>query len=187
MQATGKTDARRMNWIQTLARKAVTWKLPRWGSVNMSPAINNSAVNQMKRWSNLYYRSQFNTWNPLTKTEAIEWLASPAIATVKAVWDIASVPVNAARNLYNTAVDYYNAWASNRNALLQEAILNRVQEENKDPFAVLDNPNTVYKRQQQIDANLRQQWWDAYNNWNLQWNPVNRKENQLTLDTWKVK
>jgi hypothetical protein len=24
MQATGKTDARRMNWIQTLARKVVT-------------------------------------------------------------------------------------------------------------------------------------------------------------------
>lgn len=52
-------------------------------------------------------------------------------------------------------------------------------------FAALDNPNTVYKRQQQTNDNIERQWWREYNSWNILWNPVNRKENQLTLDAWE--
>lgn len=42
----------------------------------------------------------------------------------------------------------------------------------KDPFRVLDR-NNVYKQQQQNDTALNQQWWDAYNNWELVWNNKN--------------
>ena len=177
MQATGKTDARRMNWIQTLARKAITWKLPRWWN-NMSNTVPSYTANAAKAaFTNIANWAKPVSW--------ILWWAEAV--TLWGIADAVNIPYQWIKNLYNAWADFYNAWASNRNALLQEAILNRVQEENKDPFAVLDNPNTVYKKQQQIDAGIRQQWWDAYNSWNLQWNPVNRKENQLTLDTWKVK
>jgi len=177
MQATGKTDARRMNWIQTLARKVVTWKLPRWWN-NMSNTVPSYTANAAKAaFTNIANWAKPVSW--------IFWWAEAV--TLWGIADAVNIPYQWIKNLYNAWADFYNAWASNRNALLQEAILNRIQEESKDPFAVLDNPNTVYKRQQQDDANTDKQWWREYNSWNVQWNPVNRRENQLTLNAWRTK
>lgn len=155
MQATGKTDARRMNWIQTLARKVITWKLPRWWN-NMNNTVPSYTANAAKA-------AFTNIANWVKPVSWIFWWAEAV--TLWGIADAVNIPYQWIRNLYNAWADFYNAWASNRNALLQEAILNRIQAENKDPFAVLDNPNTVYKKQQQFNNNLKQQWQNAYDNW----------------------
>lgn len=111
MQATGKTDDRRMNWIQTLAKKAITWKLPRWWN-NMSNNVTSQAAEAFKKW----FANQW-TWWPIT------WIWGTALWTM--VWwivDAVNIPYQWIKNLYNVWVDYYNAWASDRNAINQNQI-----------------------------------------------------------------
>lgn len=96
-------------------------KIPRRWDTNMSPAMNASWLQEIKNWAELYHQSVFDR-NSLSKWEAIQWLLSPVVATAKTIWDIASIPINAARNVYNTMADIANAKIAKHN---EKAIQNR--------------------------------------------------------------
>ena len=55
-----------------------------------------------------------------TKAEALEWVLHPVIDTAYFTKDFVKIPVNAARNLYNTAADKINQKASEHNAKAYE-------------------------------------------------------------------
>lgn len=108
-------------------------KVPRWWDTNMSPAMDTSFLDSMKRWSELSERARYqawyrywkdwkplNQWAPLTKAEALEWVLHPVIDTAYFTKDFVKIPVNAARNLYNTAADKINQKASEHNAKAYE-------------------------------------------------------------------
>ena len=156
MQATGKTDTRRMNWIQTLAKKAVLWKLPRWGS-NTNNTVPSQAAEAFKKW----FANQW-TWWPIT------WIGGTALGTM--VWwitDAVNIPYQWIKNLYNLWVDYYNAWASDRNALNQEKIY---------LDAIVDKMNSDAEEYRQANKGIQWNWlWVDYsanldNKFYWQWN-----------------
>lgn len=104
-------------------------QLPRWWDTSMSPAMDTSFIDSMKRWSRLNERARrqgwyrywrtgqvLHAWAPLTTAESIEWVLHPLIDTAYFVKDVASIPINATRNLYNTWADLYNAQVSKRKA-----------------------------------------------------------------------
>lgn len=108
-------------------------KVPRRWDTNMSPAMDTSFIDSMKRWSELSERARYNAWyrwwptwepldktEPLSKAEALEWVLSPVISTAYFTKDVAKIPINAARNLYNTAADKVNQKVSEHNAKAYE-------------------------------------------------------------------
>ena len=100
----------------------------------MSPVLSKKINNSIKKDFNESYRTsdraRYNAWyrfstswkelkpgKPVTKKEALKAsVVNPAKTWVKAVANVATIPVRAARNLYNTAADIYNAGVSKRNA-----------------------------------------------------------------------
>jgi len=132
-------------WIQKAVQKGVSWaqkmaksisqkKLPRIWGTEMSPVLSKKINNSIKKDFNESYRisdrARYNAWyrystswkelkpgKPVTKKEVLKAaVVNPAKTWVKAVANVATIPVRAARNLYNTAADIYNAGVSKRNA-----------------------------------------------------------------------
>lgn len=124
-----KTIAKAVSNVADKLQQTDLPKVPRWWDTNMSPAMDTSFVDSMKRWSELSERARYQAWYrywptwklldktaPLTKAEAVEWVLHPIIDTAYFVKDAASIPVNAARNVYNTVADLANAQISKHNA-----------------------------------------------------------------------
>jgi len=125
--------------VKDLTRK----KLPRWWGTEMSPVmsekINDSIKNDFKESQSISDRARYNAWyrystswkelkpgKPVTKKEVLKAsVVNPAKSWVKAVANVATIPVRAARNLYNTAADMYNANVSKRNAADQKKKLKK--------------------------------------------------------------
>lgn len=105
----------------------------------MSEKINDSIKNDFKESQSISDRARYNAWyrystswkelkpgKPVTKKEVLKAsVVNPAKSWVKAVANVATIPVRAARNLYNTAADMYNANVSKRNAADQKKKLKK--------------------------------------------------------------
>ena len=165
-----KLDDRRMKWLGTLANKALYWKLPRWWSTQMSPAMSNNRKEAFDKNHNRIREIREWKW---AKPEWYEVLRdTPIWAVPAAVWlveDIVSVPVNVARNVYNTAADVYNAWVSERNAINQANLNNAYSASNLNKAAEQYRNN-----QQQVQPAIESPYLDNKYYW--MWN-------QATLST----
>lgn len=167
-----KLDDRRMKWLGTLANKALYWKLPRWGSTEMSPAIDNNTRMWLRKAP--YQMHTLRTWtqeqkDALGKKQLLHWALYPYSAITDMIADVASVPVNFARNVYNTAADVYNAWVSERNAINQANLNNAYSASNLNKAAEQYRNN-----QQQIQPAIESPYLDNKYYW--MWN-------QATLST----
>lgn len=108
------------NWVKKIADKVTTTelpKVPRWWGTEMSP-VSNSDWNRIFM-DNLKRINEIRDWRwedpkPLEVLRDTPIWAIPAAAGYVA--DIASIPVNTARNLYNTAADVANAKIAEHNA-----------------------------------------------------------------------
>ena len=123
-----------VSWAQKMAKSISQKKLPRIWGTEMSPVlskkINNSIKKDFNESQRISDRARYNAWyrystswkelkpgKPVTKKEVLKAsVVNPAKSWVKAVANVATIPVRAARNLYNTAADMYNAGVSKRNA-----------------------------------------------------------------------
>ena len=117
-QQTWKWNANRESWLRKLSDKLMYWKIPRlWNNTNNSVQLLSPEI--LKNW----FKNQVEVW-------PIRWIFWTALWTM--LWwayDAVNIPVQWYRNAYNAAADFYNAWASERNKLNQEAIeLNNAQE-----------------------------------------------------------
>lgn len=110
-QQTWKWNARRESWLRKLADRLVYWKMPRlWTNVNNN--VSSLSAEAFKNW----FKNQENSW-------PIRWILWTALwTTLWWVYDAVNIPVQWYRNAYNAIADFYNAWASERNALNQDAI-----------------------------------------------------------------
>lgn len=98
------------------------WKLPRWWWPEMSPAMDSNTREWLRNAS--HELDVVRTWTPeekeaLGKAQLRHWALYPYSAIPDIAKDVVSIPVNAARNVYNTAADVYNAKVSENNAKKQ--------------------------------------------------------------------
>ena len=108
----------RDEWAEEYQRR-----IGNWGQMELGKAAFNDYVN----WTS----SRIDYWNALHKdtpvsdtTRSVNMMTplNAIIPTPVGFMDWVSMPFKTARNLYNTAADMYNAWASERGAINQALI-----------------------------------------------------------------
>lgn len=113
-----KLNEKNRSWLNRLAEKVVLGKLPRWWN-NMGNTVQSQAAEAFKKW----FANQW-TWWPIT------WIWGTALWTMLWwVYDAVNIPMQWYKNAYNAIADFYNAWASERNALNQDAITSQNAQE----------------------------------------------------------
>lgn len=166
-----------VGWIDQMAW--ITWmSYPEWWVWRLAP----EALWVLRAWArngkNYMYDLQKKYWwqgkeyNQYIKAlEDIDNNLNRLWEFNEKVWQWEKYEADKWNTWYNALDDIINTDVLNyiNNQIKDTAIDNRYEEPKDDPFKALDR-NNVYKTQQQIDAELRQQWWDAYNSWNLRWN-----------------